>query len=270
MLQDMRLGTCEEMRENDELEDTLKELMSVANAEIIAKVMKTTGVLESGKLFTSPTPDGSQQPLLPAEKRILDIHICHGALHISLAAKIKALAEKHAEEHGWQTKRHLMHNTTDFSVKDSPVLWSLLEPIMLETVLPTLQRLYFPYAECVMPDESLALHVADLFCVKYSAMGQRHLSAHRDGSLLSFSILVNDPSDFRGGGTHFAALNKVVRPTMVGDLVTHSGQLLHSGVATTDGERWILVGFVKCPGANVRESFVERMHGQESMKDCWL
>ena len=33
------------------------------------------------------------------------------------------------------------------------------------------------------------------------------LSVHRDGALMTFSLLLNDPSDFVGGGTYFEESN---------------------------------------------------------------
>ena len=61
-------------------------------------------------------------------------------------------------------------------------------------------------------------------------------------------------SSTQGGGTRFYALHAegedglVVQPTRAGDLVLHSGQLRHEGVATTEGERWMLIGFINCAG----------------------
>ena len=45
--------------------------------------------------------------------------------------------------------------------------------------------------------------VLDCFLVKYSAASQSSLPTHADQSLLSFTISLNDPEEYDGGGTYF-------------------------------------------------------------------
>lgn len=126
----------------------------------------------------------------------------------------------------------------------------------------------------------LVLSVADLFFVKYSAQknAQRDLSVHVDGFPLSFNILLNHESEFKGlrtytqlvfsllrlcfwkrrtidvnlyfvswdsgGGTYFEENQEVVE-NMLGSVVCHSGLARHGGHAITQGERYILVGFLQ-------------------------
>ena len=85
--------------------------------------------------------------------------------------------------------------------------------------------------------------VRDLFFVKYDLLKQNELKLHRDGSLVSFNILLNDASEFEGGGTYFKHLDKVIGIEK-GDCVIHSGKVLHAGHPITSGERYILVGFL--------------------------
>jgi hypothetical protein len=91
------------------------------------------------------------------------------------------------------------------------------------------------------------------------------LELHRDGSLLSFSLLLNDPDQFEGGGTYYDALRidadtnsiiydddissvlfdgGVIRPKRAGDAVLHCGKILHGADTVTSGNRTVLVGFV--------------------------
>jgi len=66
---------------------------------------------------------------------------------------------------------------------------------------------------------------------------------HVDGSLVSFQLALNDHTEeFRGGGTYLQAMDCVVSLRM-GEVMTFPGQLIHGGVATTDGVRYALVGF---------------------------
>ena len=96
------------------------------------------------------------------------------------------------------------------------------------------------------------LSVRDVFVAKYAAVGahQDRLPLHRDGNLLSFSILLSEPGiDFAGGGLRFACLPE---PDIgCGDLTTHCGKLLHEAVAITRGRRFVLVGFVHVAAALV-------------------
>ena len=69
------------------------------------------------------------------------------------------------------------------------------------------------------------------------------LPLHRDGSVLSFNVLLNKAGAFAGGGTYFEALDATYRGEQ-GDAVMHSGRLRHAGALVTRGERFVLVGFV--------------------------
>ena len=95
---------------------------------------------------------------------------------------------------------------------------------------------------------------------------------HRDDTLLSFNVVLNDERHFEGGGTCFATPVRVLRwrrggesllassdaeaeeereevhTTLFqgsrGDCLAHCGQALHGGASVTLGVRIILVGFV--------------------------
>jgi hypothetical protein len=82
------------------------------------------------------------------------------------------------------------------------------------------------------------------------------LELHRDGSILAFSLLLNSPDEFNGGGTFYDALRDVpptlgilhpggvIRPERAGDAVLHCGKILHGADTVTWGSRTVLVGFV--------------------------
>merc|ERR1712228_573 len=92
-------------------------------------------------------------------------------------------------------------------------------------------------------EEFVQMGIRDLFFVRYDMLKQRELKLHRDGSLVSFNILLNDSSEFGGGGTFFKSTNKLIEIER-GDCVFHSGQTLHAGHPITSGMRYILVGFL--------------------------
>jgi hypothetical protein len=133
-------------------------------------------------------------------------------------------------------KRHKTHATTDIPVQLLPEggrIWN-------GTLAPRVQRAIasgFGFRpESVTP--------VDVFLVKYESRegGQRELSVHRDGALMTFSLLLNDPTEFTGGGTYFEESGRVYRPAQ-GVAVVHSGKLRHGGFPITGGTRYVLVGF---------------------------
>lgn len=75
-------------------------------------------------------------------------------------------------------------------------------------------------------------------------------------SLLSFSIALTHPDSFVGGGTRFIGSDQLLRPENIGDLVSHSGKILHAGETVTQGVRDIIVGFVTCSGPAINQLFL--------------
>ena len=88
---------------------------------------------------------------------------------------------------------------------------------LAERLFPVLLRLY------ELTDHSL--HFRDLFFVKYEAKPgeQAGLDLHRDGSILSFNLLLNSRDDFEGGGTYFEQENNTYC-LQRGDCLAHSGK----------------------------------------------
>jgi hypothetical protein len=139
----------------------------------------------------------------------------------------------------WTDKRHSSYPTVDIPIAAMPD--DLRNHIVLLINERVISRLC---SSTGFSDGQLKL--IDLFLVKYEVDGeggQRSLDLHSDGSLLSFNILINDPSDFTGGGTYFEAIEKVFTPEK-GHCIAHWGKLMHAGREITSGVRMILVGFV--------------------------
>ena len=216
--------------------------------------------VSADETYSSPLPrfeddDDSIPCPNETESKLLNVYLCRKILDEATCLKFKQLAIEHTDEFGWCTKRHASFMATDFSIRDAPKLWEYIKPIIQHRVLGTVRSLFFPEA-----GEDLVMGVEDLFCIKYDCApgGQRNLKPHRDCSLISFSILINSPSEFTGGGTEFTAMEKTVAGGK-GDLVLHSGQLRHAGYPIESGERWILVGFVKCNNTGISQKFLERV-----------
>jgi hypothetical protein len=153
------------------------------------------------------------------------------------------------------SERHASYATCDFPVDECDKLMQYLDEIEFpDRMLGLMSELY------KVPVEGLSF--LDLFCAHYQAkddeesLGMDRLEPHRDGSLLSFVILLNPPDEFEGGGTYFDALRDanihdtprlhkgVIRIDRPGDATIHSGKLLHGANVVTSGKRTVLVGFV--------------------------
>jgi predicted 2-oxoglutarate/Fe(II)-dependent dioxygenase YbiX len=65
---------------------------------------------------------------------------------------------------------------------------------------------------------------------------------HRDGSFLSFNILLSHAADFEGGGTYFD--DGLTAYLEQGDILIHSSKIKHAGLPITKGTRYLLVGFL--------------------------
>ena len=203
----------------DEAEDCLAFLRAVAQRRpgAAAAAAKTIAAVERSISDSAP---------LPEEHRA--VHEV-GAFLPHECSKIIEYAEAHGLERG---ARHAAHATTDVSCFDVPQLrW--VAATCSERVVPLLAKLFGV--------DDLVL--ADLFVARYAADGQRALEEHEDGSPWSFVVPLNDR--FEGGGTQFVELEgaPIFRPA-VGAALLFSGKNRHRGVATTEGVRYILAGFV--------------------------
>jgi len=101
--------------------------------------------------------------------------------------------------------------------------------------------------------------ISDLFIIKCESSEQNLSEKYLDsdifsGNIFSFNILLNENTDFDGGGTgiyspwgyHEYHLSK-------GDILVHPGFLYHRGIPITRGICYILVGFL-----NINDFFFQR------------
>ncbi|CAO3598528.1 unnamed protein product [Absidia cylindrospora] len=169
-----------------------------------------------------------------------------------------------ASSNDWTTTRHSAFPTTDIPIGTCPPLQylvSLLQQRLVDSVLAPV----YGFA----PGQ---LGFRDLFLVRYNSQAQQGLAPHTDGCLMSFTILVNPPAEFDGGGTQFfiASPRKaesedsviVVRPTHQGDAVHHDACIKHQGLDITRGQRILLVGFVDTIDVIQKDQFAQQKQGQ--------
>lgn len=165
-------------------------------------------------------------------------HIVQNVIHSDVCNFIVAESEKYAEKNGWTNNRHANYPTTDIPVKCINNICVLVDNIIKYDILPLLQQYYNV--------NKYFLEYNDIFIVKYDCNAQNKLEKHRDGSIFSFNVLLNNPNEFIGGGTIFEINgNDILVNNTQGGVVLHCGQLLHSGNEITSGKRYLLVGFIK-------------------------
>ena len=159
-------------------------------------------------------------------------------------------AEAHAAANGgWMSDRHASAPTTDMAIKDVPLLLEWFNEKLETTLFPMLASRFPDFIS--NPDH---IRVHDAFIVRYDASGQRELAIHQDESSFSFTIALNDRSDYIGGGTFFEGIRPsdkneedfAARALNVdaGGVVCFGGKLRHGGQAITSGTRYIIPLFV--------------------------
>jgi hypothetical protein len=151
-----------------------------------------------------------------------------------------AAAEAWAARHGgWTTSRHYSVPTTDIPLLSLPELLPHFNDALATLLLPALSATY-PTAA---PSAS-RLRVLDCFLVRYDAAKQASLPTHTDQSLLSFTIALNDPSEYDGGGTWFRGLGRALDAPAAGHAVLFPGSIEHGGHPVSRGVRYIIVLFM--------------------------
>lgn len=143
---------------------------------------------------------------------------------------------------GWRTDRHDNYPTTDFSVKDD------LPPRFSKQVLALARLWVLPHVAELAGVFASDLRLADLFIVKYEVRedgsSQQQLAPHEDGSTWTFSMGLNNASEYEGGGCRFHQHNIGDVHSSASTVLMHYGKLRHEGLRITSGKRYLLVGFV--------------------------
>ena len=93
-----------------------------------------------------------------------------------------------------------------------------------------------------LDSNDIIFDIIDLFIIKYESNKQNSLDFHTDESLITVNILLNDISEFEGGGTKF--FDNITYNLNVGDMIIHSSKQQHSGLKITKGKRYVLVFFI--------------------------
>ena len=217
---------------------------------------------------TTPHSEGTDTGTYPS--LLHQIHVESVFLLPDEAQELNRIAQEYAKLTGsWNSPDNLRHSsypTCDFPIDECSEMQDYLYKIQFT------ERLFGRFATLYDIDTQ-DMSYLDLFCAHYQAKNQAgndandddddekfhvmdRLEEHRDGSLLSFSLLLNSPTEFEGGGTFYDALRDVeptedilhdngrIRPRNAGDIVYHCGKILHGADTITKGSRTVIVGFI--------------------------
>jgi hypothetical protein len=142
-------------------------------------------------------------------------------------------ANEFGDKYGWNVFRHENYPTVDMPLQPINTVFKFCA-LAFSNLFKKIFKSY------CMADKYTA-DVQDMFIVKYEVDAQKSLSIHKDGTHLSFNIMLSDINDYEGGGTYFDDgltyyLNR-------GDVLVHSGYINHGSHDITKGERYVLVVF---------------------------
>lgn len=148
---------------------------------------------------------------------------------------IEAAKEYAQQNGGWTTDRHQEAATTDIPFdaiggSRRHIFQKWKRRLSQKILAPLLFRDY----------EATFISFEDLFIVRYTPDTQSELRTHRDGTVVSFVLQLNE--DYEGGGTYIKSLDTALRHN-TGSLCIHSGWLFHGANPVLEGERYVLVGF---------------------------
>ena len=174
-------------------------------------------------------------------------------------------ATEWTKKNEWTKQRHECFPTTDIPLANLP---------SHDKIVNIIKKEVFPFLEEKFRFSTKYMGINDLFIVKYSSNDQKKLDTHRDISILSFNILLNEASDFEGGGTYFRHANSLVMNEK-GHIVIHSGKFFHEGRVVTKGERYIIVGFIQVDDPRINHDIIEQgmkrvVSDEEMIKNLFL
>lgn len=208
------------------------------------------------------------------------IHIMPFLTEVETANLLQIARSYATENKSWEqqdSSRHASYPTVDFAVDECIELSHYLGASGID-----FEERIFGALSMAYDIDADDMSFLDLFCASYEASESfdasndiaedrntmDHLDFHRDGSLLSFTILLSPRDEFEGGGTIFDALGDVapgdletqsilqsagvIQPPQAGYAVLHSGKLFHGGHVVTKGQRIVLVGFVDVHERNLK------------------
>ena len=146
---------------------------------------------------------------------------------------------------GWTTSRHYSVPTTDVPVHNIPSVLAEFNHILETKLFPSISVMY------QVPMDSL--RVIDAFVVKYDSKRQRKLPIHVDQSQFSFTVSLNDMSEYQGGGLYLPDRKEVLNAN-AGGVIMFNGATSHGGYPVFYGTRYIIAVFCYSTQAGVAKA----------------
>lgn len=149
------------------------------------------------------------------------------------------LAQKHFDEtrNGiWDLQTSGQYQVAGFYIRQIPAVQQWFLHKLKTKLFPLLAQTFPDMVES--PDD---LCVDNSYIFRYTPETGRRTDVHTDSGCLSFTIALNDRSEYQGGGTWFDGYGVVEMG--VGHVTVRPGGVKHCGYAVESGTRYILGGF---------------------------
>ena len=158
-------------------------------------------------------------------------------------ASVIQKAEEHFQQTNggeWTTQKSGQYQVAGFLLQEVPAV--------REWFIQTVRTKLFPILAKTFPDFCNAedLCVDNSYLFKYTPETGRRTDIHTDSGCLSFTIALNGPDEYEGGGTWFQGLeenDEGVLEMEAGQVTFRVGGVKHCGRAVTSGTRYIIGGF---------------------------
>jgi tetratricopeptide (TPR) repeat protein len=155
-------------------------------------------------------------------------------------------ANKHFGDNNtpWTTLPSGPYRVAGFWIKSVPAVHTWFQEAVRTKLFPLLAREFPQFCSSA---HDLVVDNAYLF--QYSTKTGRKTDVHTDSGCLSFTIALNAPTEYTGGGTWFESLedndndNNGVIDMEQGVVTVRPGGVRHCGQAVTSGTRYIIGGF---------------------------
>lgn len=229
-----------------------REALAERLASAAGEALPSSEALESLRVAAKVADKARAAQHLEVPDHLRQVYTIDGVWSVEECQRVLvAVQAAQAAAGGWTEERHAAYATTDLPCKAVPEVDAWVQSSLASKVFPLLARRHgwLPVGQEGRSGreggDGARLAFRDLFFVKYSAEPGRQagLALHRDGSVISFNVLLNGPDNFVGGGTYIEADDRVYHIGQ-GDCFVHSGKMRHGGHPVTHGERYVLVAFV--------------------------
>jgi tetratricopeptide (TPR) repeat protein len=154
-------------------------------------------------------------------------------------AHVVQLAQQHFDETNngeWTLQMSGQYQVAGFYIRNIPAVHDWFLRLLRTKLFPLLQQ---TFPQLVTSPNDLC--VDNTYVFRYTPETGRRTDVHTDAGCLSFTIALNDASEYDGGGTWFDGYGVVTMG--VGHVTVRPGGVKHCGYAVENGIRIVLGGF---------------------------